>query len=48
MVTNLSLHRTYLGRLLDQEVGSAYLALDERELVSHIESLSVEVVSKRR
>ena len=46
------LHQAYLKMLLEREVGSAYLALDERELESHSESLwveeLVEVISKRR
>jgi transcriptional regulator with XRE-family HTH domain len=46
------LHQAYLELLLEREVGSAYLALDERTFESHSEGLSVEelveVVSKRR
>jgi transcriptional regulator with XRE-family HTH domain len=46
------LHQAYLELLLGREVGSAYLALDERELERYGESLSVEefveVISKRR
>jgi transcriptional regulator with XRE-family HTH domain len=46
------LHQAYLELLLEREVGSAYLALDERKLESYSESLPVEdfveVISKRR
>ena len=46
------LHQAYLELLLKREVGSAHLALDERELERYGENLSVEefveVVSKRR
>jgi transcriptional regulator with XRE-family HTH domain len=46
------LHQAYLELLLEREVGSAYLVLDERELKRYGENLSVEefveVDSKRR
>ncbi len=46
------LHWAYLSVLLKREFGSAYLALDERELEEHVEGLSVEeavgVISRRR
>ena len=46
------LYKAYLKLLLEREVGSAYVVLDERELESYSEGLSaeelVEVISKRR
>ncbi len=46
------LHNAYLRLLLEREFGSAYLALDERELERHIQRLSaqelVEVIFRRR
>ena len=46
------LHQAYLELLLEREVGSAYVALDERAFESHSESLSVEelveAISRRR
>jgi transcriptional regulator with XRE-family HTH domain len=46
------LHRAYLKLLLEREVGSAYVALNERDFERQSESLSVEelveVISRRR
>jgi transcriptional regulator with XRE-family HTH domain len=49
--THRFLHKAYLGRILDKEVGSSYAALDEDELERHCKHLSwegvLEVVSAR-
>ena len=51
-VSRLSLHRAYLRRILDGEVGSAYAALAEGELEGRCRGLPwegvLEVVSSRR